>query len=272
MYNITFDRIRQQPPSQVEMAMLILTWVYLAQRKLRVCEVQHALAVQAGDTEFIEDGIPPEEPLIDCCLGLVVIERETSTIRFAHFTLQEYLDKHWRDLFPSGHSTIASTCCTYLTFDPPGLSNEDWEENSILLIFLANREWQDAPTLFSYAANFLGDHLREDTNEELDHQALKLFTDKTKFQLLRVAVQHEGFRECPSPLHWAAYFGVPSLAATFLRTSNYSINTWDDCKHTPLTYAALTGREAVAKLLLGVEGVDVDSKDDEGRIPLSYAA
>jgi membrane-associated phospholipid phosphatase len=122
MYTITFDRIRQQPSSQAEMALTIFTWVYLGKRILQVYELQHALAVQAGDTALVEDGIPPEETLLECCLGLVVIERETSTIRFAHFTLQEYLDQHWRELFPSGHSTVASTCLTYLNFEHPHLS------------------------------------------------------------------------------------------------------------------------------------------------------
>jgi hypothetical protein len=254
MYTITFDRIRQQPPSQAEMAMSIFTWLYLAKRILKVYELQHALAVQAGDTALVEDGIPPEETLLECCLGLVVIERETSTIRFAHFTLQEYLNEHWQKLFPKGHSTIASTCCTYLSFESPDSDDEEWE---------------DAPTLLDYAANFLGDHLREDTNEELNHQTLKLLADEAKFQLLKFHLREWDCQECPSHLYWAAYFGIPSLAVVLLQTSNYSIDMRDNTGRAPLSYAASMGHAAVVKLLLGVEGVDVESRDQIGWTPLA---
>jgi hypothetical protein len=182
MYEITLDRIRKQPLSQANMAMRIITWLYLTHRMLRVYELQHALAVQSGDNALAEDGIPPEEMLLECCLGLVVIERETSTVRFAHFTLQEYLDRHWRELFPSGHSAIASTCCTYLNFEHP--------------------KWRGASSFLGYAACFLGDHLREGTNDELNRQVLELLTDKAKFRLLEDGIRPLSFGENPFPLHW----------------------------------------------------------------------
>jgi hypothetical protein len=255
MYTITFERIRQQPSSQAEMAMTIVTWVYLAKRILKVYELQHALAVQAGDTALVEDGIRPEETLLECCLGLVVIEQETSTVRFAHFTLQEYLDKHWQTLFPTGHSLIASTCLTYLNF-----------EHS----HLPRNFWGNASNLSGYASNFLGDHLREDTNEELNRQTLKLFTNTKKFQLVKISLVRSLFAECPSPLHWAAWFGIRSFVAELLQINNYSINTWDNRKHTPLSYAAAAGHEPVVKLLLSVEGKKLIQKtgEDEHHSPM----
>jgi hypothetical protein len=219
MYTITFDRVGQQPPSQAKMAMMIFTWVYLGKRILNVYELQYALAVQAGDTALIEDGIPPEETLLECCLGLVVIERETSTIRFAHFTLQEYLDKHWQDLFASGHTSIASTCLTYLHFEHPHLSY---------------KELREAPTLLRYVVDCLGHHLREGTNEEVNRQTLKLLTIEAKFELLTLGILNTYGGAGPSPLHWAVYFGVSSLAAMLLQTNNYPINIRDDTGRTPL--------------------------------------
>jgi hypothetical protein len=226
MYTITFERIRQQPSSQADMAMTIFIWVYFAKRMLKFYQLQHALAVQSGDTALVKDGIPPEETLLECCLGLLVIEQETSTIRFAHFTLQEYLDKHWRELFPSGHSMIASTCLTYLNFELPHLLDEHWEK---------------APTLLGYAARFLGDHLREGTNEELNGRTLNLLNDRAKFQLLIVGIRDLYFRDCPSHLHWAAYFGTLSLVGILLQTNSNSINMRDNSGNTPLLYAVLGG-------------------------------
>jgi hypothetical protein len=72
---------------------MYLPWT-LGQRQLRVVELQHALAIKPGDTTFDTEGITSEKSLVEYCLGLVVVEAETSTIRLTHFTLQEYLEKH----------------------------------------------------------------------------------------------------------------------------------------------------------------------------------
>jgi hypothetical protein len=100
IYTATLERIKQQPEKRSERAFLILNWVVCAQRQLRVIELRHALAVKAGDAAFNPAGMPSESALVDCCLGLVVIERETSTIRLTHFTLQEYFDDHREFLNP----------------------------------------------------------------------------------------------------------------------------------------------------------------------------
>jgi hypothetical protein len=171
MYTLTFDRIHQQPKAQVQMAMTMVTWIHLAQKKLSVRAPQYALAVRPKDIAFCEDGIPSEKALLDCCLGPVVIETETLTIRLAHFTLQEYLDKNWQQLFPSGHLMIASTCLTYLHFNHP---------------FFADRpNYRSYSSLLPYATNFVDHHLREETNSELDNRVLKLITDQEKLRLLR---------------------------------------------------------------------------------------
>ena len=41
------------------------------------------------------------------------MDKEASTVRFVHFTLQEYLSAH-PDVFSRSHSTMAEICLTYL--------------------------------------------------------------------------------------------------------------------------------------------------------------
>ena len=54
--------------------------------------------------------------LLDSCLGLVLVDEETMTVRFVHFTLEEYFRENSGTQFPNGCSSIAETCLTYLNF------------------------------------------------------------------------------------------------------------------------------------------------------------
>lgn len=62
--------------------MQVLMWLHFAYRPLRLEELQHALAVEESDKEFDADNIPPQREILNCCLGLVVVDQETSTVRF----------------------------------------------------------------------------------------------------------------------------------------------------------------------------------------------
>jgi ankyrin repeat protein len=245
------------------MAMAILTWIYLAREMLSISVLQHALAVQSGDTAFDEDGIPSEAALLNCCLGLVVIERETSTIRLTHFTLQEYFDERWEKLFPSGHMLIASTCTTYLNFDHP------------LLTFRMGR----SSTLLRYAAKHLGTHLRKGPDPELEDRVLELITNEGKFQVIQESLPiprfsiNERSAKMPHPLHWVSRYGILSITKQLLeQVDGGVVNMQDGSGMTALSLAVRHGNEEVVKLLLNAECVNADSRDQDGRTPLSHAA
>ncbi|RPA88445.1 hypothetical protein L873DRAFT_1584699, partial [Choiromyces venosus 120613-1] len=57
-------------------------------------ELCHALAVQIGSTDFDVGNIPSMSTLVNCCQGLITVDKEASTVRLIHFTLQEYLSAH----------------------------------------------------------------------------------------------------------------------------------------------------------------------------------
>ena len=56
----------------------------------------HALGVEIGSPDLDSDNVPSIGTLLDCCQGLVSVDKEASTIRLIHFTLQEYLRAHPR--------------------------------------------------------------------------------------------------------------------------------------------------------------------------------
>ena len=89
----TVERIQQQSEAAVKLATKILTWIHLAERPLSINELQEAYATREGDDDLYRENFPSQRTFLDCCLGLATIEKETSTVRLAHFSLQEYFNK-----------------------------------------------------------------------------------------------------------------------------------------------------------------------------------
>ena len=116
VYEKVLGRIRNQGNGHDCYAMNILKWMLHAGGPLRLVEIQHALAVRIGDTFFDKDGIINTENLFAVCAGIVALG-ENDTVRFVHYTTQEYFKGRAQELFPDAHATIAHVCITYLSFD-----------------------------------------------------------------------------------------------------------------------------------------------------------
>src|ERR1700753_938420 len=117
----TIDRIRQSGDHTSDLGMKVLMWLHISYRPLTVQGLQVALAVEPGDQELAMDNIMLPQRLLDCCLGLVIIDAKTDTVRFVHYTLEEYFKKHASMYFIDPYRTAAKTCLAYLNF--PGLSD-----------------------------------------------------------------------------------------------------------------------------------------------------
>ena len=272
------NRIRECPGGTL--GMKVLMWVHFARRPLELAELQHALAVEEGDTELDLDNIPSEEALLDCCLGLVVVDKETMTVRFMHYTLAEYFRENINNIernilndFPDGYSCIPETCLTYLNF---GRLRQHC--TSVYSLRDKMKEY-----IFSkYAALYWGNHVRDN---HTNHQPLIKF--------IQMLVDHEN--ECPPFAIQALFFQIPrkwfsgnrpNVAKKFsgihvLAYFGLSQNTplWkmkqyrdleDDYKRTPLSWAAEYGHESIVQMLLEWD-VDINAKDKDGLTPLIWA-
>jgi len=113
-YGATISRIKAQDGDKSRLGMASLMWISHAERPLRVDEFCHALAVELGSTDFNIGNTPSMSTLVSCCQGLIAVDKEASTVRLIHFTLQEYLSAH-PDLFSRPHSAMAEICLTYLS-------------------------------------------------------------------------------------------------------------------------------------------------------------
>jgi len=128
VYGSTIERIKAQGGDKSRLGMGALMWISHAEQPLEEDELCHALGIELGSKDFNADNIPSIKTLIGCCQGLIMVDKEASTVRLVHFTLKEYLSAH-PDIFSSPHSTIAEICLTYLNSQQVrSLSYDSWDE------------------------------------------------------------------------------------------------------------------------------------------------
>jgi len=114
-YTATLTRLRAQKGNKSMLALRALMWVSHSERPLLATELYHALGLEIGSTDLDPEKVPAVRTLPSSCLGLLIVEASSSTVRLVHFTLQEHLSND-PTLFHGPHSTIAEVCLTYLNF------------------------------------------------------------------------------------------------------------------------------------------------------------
>jgi hypothetical protein len=98
--------------------MELLKWTLLAKRQLTITELRHALAATDTTDDYLDSSdLPFEKSLTDCCYGLVILDKKTASIRLVHKSLQEFLEKKYKnqELFKTGHQDITRTCLKYMS-------------------------------------------------------------------------------------------------------------------------------------------------------------
>jgi ankyrin repeat protein len=115
-YDRIVDAVRNQPTACETLAIRTLAWIVKAQRVLKINELQIAVSLEADMTKLEKMDMLDEGKLIDSCHGLIVMDATSKTVRLAHFTTQEYLNR--KGIIPqNSDTTLAIACTTYLCFD-----------------------------------------------------------------------------------------------------------------------------------------------------------
>jgi ankyrin repeat protein len=266
-------RIEGQVADSQVLARQALSWITCAKSPLTILELQHALAVEIGESELDKENLPEIENVISVCARLVVVDEKSDIIRLVLYTTQEYFERTWTFWFPDAQKDIATICVTYLSFDTfeTGfcLTDEEFEAQLRLNI------------LYDYAARNWGYHARaasivgEKMILDLLKSEAKVSAANQAMLASRSGSWDSGYSQrVPrqvTGVHLAAYFGLREAMITLLK-DGHDPDAKDGYDRTPLSRAAENGQEAVAKLLLATNAVDPDSKDRNGGTPLSWAA
>ncbi|KAK0726051.1 ankyrin repeat-containing domain protein [Lasiosphaeris hirsuta] len=270
MYEAAWQRIWKQSPDDVNLAVRLLSWVIYAKRPLTRVEVQHALAVEPGDTAPDEEGMSEEDIVISICAGLVTVDRESSVVRLVHYTAQEYFETAFADRLSQFQTDVAATCVTYLSFSSVMDARSGGLESHL-------KQY----ALLPYVARYWADHVREvEAEATLKESALGFLTDDAKrvsWYRVSYRIKH-GFEINASSLakytalHAASRLGLSGTVTSLLLRPDVDVNALDMRGDTPLHAAAAEGQEAVVQILLQRPDISADALSRGGRTPLALAA
>ena len=247
-------------------AMIILTWIVNAKRRLTLPELQHALATEVGKPSLDEDNIPSQQHIVMSCSPLITVEEESNVVRLVHYTTQEYLEKALDKWSPEGKTMMTRTMVAYLSFNEFGIENSDDED------YLPFEKYRFYP----YAARYWGSHAREafaPINEVMGFlengkklQVSQLFSEESY-----IYIGISGSRRLTTALHVAADVGLKEATLALLQRK-HDANARDGEGMTPLSRAARKGHEAVVETLLLYPSIDIELADKVLRRPLWHAA
>ena len=265
VYDQTLRRIKEQKRDRSRLGMEVLMWVSHAERPLRIDELSHALAVEMGATELDPENVPPQDTVLGSCLGLAVVDKETSTVRLIHYTLQEYLSRP--GVLPNAHRTLGETCLTYLNYaEVKGLS----ADGTLSL---------GSMPFLEYSSLHWGGHAKielSDYEKSLVLELLNRYDNHISSVLLFKRIRPHWPRPLshrPFPgLHCASYFGVAEVMTALMQMEGCDINQGDCIGFTPLMWAAWQGHQEAVVLLLARGDIDPDRHDNHDQTPLCGAS
>ena len=84
-------KISKIPLPKQEIALRAFKWMVCSRRPMRAEELQEAVAFDGLDHSWDRDKIPDKDLMIETCRGLLVRDNEDGAVRFAHYTVQQYL-------------------------------------------------------------------------------------------------------------------------------------------------------------------------------------
>ena len=269
-YTATLSRMKAHPKNRSKLGMEVLMWVAHVERPLHVDELCHALGVEEGSMDLNIRNIPAIGTLLACTLGLVTVEKSSSTVRLVHYTLQEYLS-HNPSLFLKPHLVITEVCLTYLNF------------RHIRSFSPALRSVPPTAPFVEYAACHWGTHARWGITESVKALALKLLDRFGKHIASKILLLHGvsprdwpfGPRDTPlgfTGLHGAAYYGCVEITVALLETNKWDARVTDFNGNIPISWAAMRGNEEVVRILLEQSDVNPDKMNERRRSPLFLAA
>ncbi|KFY91698.1 hypothetical protein V500_04517 [Pseudogymnoascus sp. VKM F-4518 (FW-2643)] len=262
-YKDAMLRIEGQLLDKKDLAWQILSWITCAKKPLATSELQHALAIELGESSLDENNIPQIEDMVSVCAGLVTVDEESEIIRLVHYTTQETTGRlksgyGQTNFTTTPHITGATTLAKLLHLSQKSTTSSKKNaqvQASIQALLVESEQYSQI-----YPRKMTGLHL-----------AAYFGVEKTVQHLLGINIPNEKDEDGRTPLSWAAQNGHEAVVKLLL-VNNAEVNLKDTLYgQTPLSWAAESGHEAVVKLLL-VNGAEIDSKDISGRTPLSLAA
>ena len=248
----TLKRVRMQPDGQVDVAINTLMWLTHTRRPMLIAELSEALAIRLGTNSLNSKYCPWPKRIVDCSMGLTVMDEHSTVIRLVHYSVQEHLYRHRERIFGKAEEDIAQKCLTYLLFEPFARGPRQLEVKIQDLV---------AENPFAtYAARYWGDHVRAANTDELEPLTLKFLQAKAQRGCSYQIVRYTGnYREeywkaeeanSVNGLHLAAAFGLDRLGQQLLDAGQVGVDDPSHIGSTALIRAAAGGHREFVRMLL----------------------
>ncbi|RPA78788.1 hypothetical protein BJ508DRAFT_416379 [Ascobolus immersus RN42] len=155
-FRSAMSRLFDQRKELCELGLSVLMWMTFARRNLSKEELEVALAIEIGTTEINPKNITDIHTIIESCVGLVLYETESNTVRLFHLSAQEFLETNAGEYFPGGQRSIGERCLVFVTFSTFQIPRAPWEtfDSRCREVYA---ELDDH--FLAYAASFWGHHL-----------------------------------------------------------------------------------------------------------------
>ncbi|GAP86698.2 putative nacht and ankyrin domain protein [Rosellinia necatrix] len=270
IYGSALERIEDQVQDARELAKQVISWITWARRPISATELQHALGIELGSLALDDENLLDIDYMVSVCAGLVTVDHGSQIIRLVHYTMQEYLERNWKDQAAGFEADMGVICVTLLSFS-------DFGAGACKTIKDLEERLQAYP-FYDYSAQHWGHHARVEV--VLNDIVYLFLRDEKKVQAAGQVLQlyyHAyiykstlNVTEMVTSLHLAAHFGLTE-AVKVLLGDGQPPDPRDGASRTPLFCAAREGHEDMVRLLLENK-VDASLRDCFGRTPLCYAS
>lgn len=302
LYESIFDRIARSGSSSRDVAESVLRWLLIARRPLTTGTILEAVSDAGDDLE--------KDEVLDICRNLVIADDETNTFRFAHLSVQEFLEKRVEYNDDALHTFAALRCLREFESSIQSESEDRArpDPNSSCFYAYAVVNWVYHTLMVSdrsedlvdkiesflrddYAFNIWNHDARESSerqeyflaNTDFEFPCLNGHKATQTFVIAKLGLI-DAFEEQldldwnynnikgEAPIHIAAFAGNLEIVKRLIVEKEMVINHQGDTSFGPLLAACVGGHKNVVEYLLSIDGVEVNRRSSFGKTPLIAAA
>ncbi|KAL6901385.1 hypothetical protein GGI43DRAFT_404805 [Trichoderma evansii] len=263
-YEKTISRIRCQQSENRQLARRTLQWLACAAREFTALELRQALAIKS------DSGLLPSEEefestivMVEVCMGLVIVEKESGIIRLLHHTALEYLQQNMTCIWSLEHSeTLEAPLPAPKT--PKDAMNE--AHQAIARVCIKHLSSRDIPDSFifqhishhvkypfcCYAKKYWAYHWNEGLSEISVPDSMRQITAaflRNKFMAALISPFSIKDIGTMTMLHFVAFFGLTSMIDICL-TNGDDIHATTSAGENALWFALMGNHEGTSKALL----------------------
>lgn len=252
-YSAIMEKIKPIEPAG-ELAEKALKWLLFAVRPLSPTELIMAISVDPMTRNTDTEGLTVER-ILGICQNLVVFDKKLDVLRFAHFSVQEFL--------------------------LPRFEPNEWHRDAaeVCLTSLLDQDTVTRSTLMDYSTFYWPVHVEMAVGESMvlsklwkeflssPSPAYNAWARKVSEKFTEL---YHTESETLAPIIVASYYKLFDISI-YLLNAGANPNTCNAESRTPLHFCSAQGNEKITQLLLE-KGAIVNSRDQYGRTPLSLAA